>query len=219
MCPVIIKNHSETDNSHPIFVVSGIKDTPYGTRIVGTRQGVYILDADDQFHKLSEWMPGAELEFLHSRIFDIKEDAERNIWIATNYEGIVRINLQDKTYEVCKHEGKRGRLIACPIYHETSYPVRTSEHEPPFGQPTTGRAIERKSFHIIGYRIIVYVFQYVGFIHGKGKHRIIGRYPYLPPTVFHNVGDSLILYGGERSDSYKHILPAVVGSMMRKIIK
>ncbi len=25
MCPVIIKNHSETDNSHPIFVVSGIK--------------------------------------------------------------------------------------------------------------------------------------------------------------------------------------------------
>ena len=113
-------------------------------------------------------------------------------------------------FEVCKHEGKRGRLIACPIYHETSYPVRTSEHEPPFGQPTTGRAIERKSFHIIGYRIIVYVFQYVGFIHGKGKHRIIGRYPYLPPTVFHNVGDSLILYGGERSDSYKHILPAVV---------
>ena len=44
-------------------------------------------------------MPGAELEFLHSRIFDIKEDTERNIWIATNYEGIVRINLQDKTYK------------------------------------------------------------------------------------------------------------------------
>ena len=44
-------------------------------------------------------MPGVELEFLHSRIFDIKEDAERNIWIATNYEGIVRINLQDKTYK------------------------------------------------------------------------------------------------------------------------
>ena len=88
--------------------------------------------------------------------------------------------------------------------------MRTSEHEPPFGQQTTGRAIERKSFHIIGYRVIVYIFQHVGIIHGKGKHRIIGRYPYLPPTVFHNVGNSLILYGGERSDSYKHILPAVV---------
>ena len=44
-------------------------------------------------------MPGAELEFLHSRIFDIKEDTEGNIWIATNYEGIVRLNLQDKTYK------------------------------------------------------------------------------------------------------------------------
>ena len=28
-----------------------------------------------------------------------RQDAERNIWIATNYEGIVRINLQDKTYK------------------------------------------------------------------------------------------------------------------------
>lgn len=83
----------ESDCIHTLMEDSG------GNLWIGTRQGVYILDADDQFHKLSEWMPGAELEFLHSRIFDIKEDAERNIWIATNYEGIVRINLQDKTYK------------------------------------------------------------------------------------------------------------------------
>lgn len=51
-------------------------------------------DADDQFHKLSERMPGAELGIPSFTVFfDIKEDAERNIWIATNYEGIVRINL------------------------------------------------------------------------------------------------------------------------------
>ena len=113
-------------------------------------------------------------------------------------------------FEVCKHEGERRRFIACLVYHETPYPVRTSEHQPPFGQQATRRTIERKSFHIIGHRIIVYVFQYVGFIHGKGKHRIIGRYPYLPPAVLHNVGDSLILYSGERIDGHKHILPAVV---------
>ena len=68
-----------------------------GNLWIGTRQGVYILDAEDQFHKLSDWMPGVELDFLSSRVFDIKEDAEHHIWIATNYEGIVRLDLQDKT--------------------------------------------------------------------------------------------------------------------------
>ncbi len=46
-------------------------------------------------------MPGVELDFLSSRVFDIKEDAEHHIWIATNYEGIVRLDLQDKTQAVC----------------------------------------------------------------------------------------------------------------------
>lgn len=74
-----------------------LMDDSEGNLWIGTRQGVYILDADDELHTLSEWMPNVELEFLNSRIFDIKEDAERNIWIATNYEGVVRINLKDKT--------------------------------------------------------------------------------------------------------------------------
>lgn len=59
---------------------------------VGTRHGIFILDTEDKIHSLQEWLPGTDCSFLDSRIFDIKEDKNGNIWIATNYEGIVYIN-------------------------------------------------------------------------------------------------------------------------------
>ncbi len=66
---------------------------------IGARQGVlYSGCRTISFHKAVGIDASAELEFLHSTcIFDIKEDTERNIWIATNYEGIQSTNLRDKT--------------------------------------------------------------------------------------------------------------------------
>ncbi len=82
----------ESDCIHTLMEDSG------GNLWIGTRQGVYILDADDQFHKLSEWMPVRNWNsFIH--VSSILRKMRNGIWIATNYEGIVRINLQDKTYK------------------------------------------------------------------------------------------------------------------------
>ena len=65
MCPVIIKNHSETDNSHPIFVVSGIKDTPYGTRIVQFSHCLHPVDAEFLIIRLNLTNTTAEHAYPH----------------------------------------------------------------------------------------------------------------------------------------------------------
>ena len=65
MCPVIIKNHSETDNSHPIFVVSGIKDTPYGTRIVQSSHRLQPVNAEFLVFRLNLTNTAAEHAYPH----------------------------------------------------------------------------------------------------------------------------------------------------------
>ena len=65
MCPVIIKNHSETDNSHPIFVVSGIKDTPYGTRIVQSSHRLHPVNAEFLVFRLNLTNTAAEHAYPH----------------------------------------------------------------------------------------------------------------------------------------------------------
>lgn len=107
---------------------------------IGTRQGIYILDTNNEVHKLSEYFPGVDLTFLDSRIFDIKEDGSMNIWIATNYEGIARVNLRTKEckrYTVGKrHDVKnifsllvdsRQRVWAGSIWNGLSYYDKKSD--------------------------------------------------------------------------------------------
>lgn len=83
-----------------------LREDSEGNLWIGTRKGVYILDAQGQFYTLSEWLH-FDTDLVSSNIFDIKEDQEKNIWIATNYEGVSRINLSTRQYKKYAVNGKK----------------------------------------------------------------------------------------------------------------
>lgn len=88
---------------------------------IGSRSGIYILDANDCLHTLSEWL-NESVDFLSSRIFDIKEDNAKNIWIATNYNGIIKINLRKKKWkQYTKEKGLITNNIFCLLVDSSQH--------------------------------------------------------------------------------------------------
>lgn len=97
--------NKDIENKFHDDCISALMEDSEGNLWIGSRGGIYILDSNNRFFTLSEWL-NQDVEFLSSRIFDLKEDGLKNIWLATNYHGIIKINL--KTKEWSRYSNKNG---------------------------------------------------------------------------------------------------------------
>lgn len=78
---------------------------------IGTRNGLYILDAANVLYTLTEWLHCAEVPLLSS-VYDIKEDGMHNLWLALGEEGVMRINLNQKSYKKYAINGNHSSYVA-----------------------------------------------------------------------------------------------------------
>lgn len=81
---------------------------------IGTRNGLYIFDTTNELYTLSEWLHCAEVPPLSS-VYDIKEDEMHNLWLALGEEGVMRIDLNQKSYKKYTISGKHSSYVTSCI--------------------------------------------------------------------------------------------------------
>lgn len=91
-------NHT-TNKKYKDDCTLALKEDSENNLWIGTREGVYILDSKGHFYTLSEWLHYTP-KFSPTTICNIQEDKNKNIWIATNYEGVAKINLRTRRYKI-----------------------------------------------------------------------------------------------------------------------
>jgi|GEM_PF-555001 len=74
--------------------IRALAEDPSGNIWIGTRNGVFILDSADEVHRLGEWL-GTKGQVIGCKIMDIAAASNGDIWMATNYDGIIRVS-QDR---------------------------------------------------------------------------------------------------------------------------
>lgn len=82
-----------------ICVYSLLEDSS-GNLWIGTRSGLFMLDASGRLKALSELAPDDKQGFPQSSIFKIVEDKDGNIWATTVTAGIWKISLSNEKYKV-----------------------------------------------------------------------------------------------------------------------
>lgn len=61
---------------------------------IGTRNGVFIMEQPDSVVTLSELL-GSESQNPNYKVLDMSVDKNGDVWMATNYDGVIRVSLQD----------------------------------------------------------------------------------------------------------------------------
>ena len=87
----------------------------YGNYWVETETQTYVFDSKkEEWHESVEsWLVSQGVSPLSERLIisDVKEDGKGNLWLATNHEGLVRVNLSRKTLTQFKHDRNRSNSL------------------------------------------------------------------------------------------------------------
>lgn len=87
----------------------------HGNYWVETENQTYIFDSrKGKWHdSVESWMRGQDIKPLSVRLIisDVKEDGKGNLWLATNHEGLIRVNLNRKTVTQFKHDRNRTNSL------------------------------------------------------------------------------------------------------------
>lgn len=84
--------------------ITALAEDPYGNLWIGTRAGVYVLGADNTVRPLCRYIEkdGPNPEY---HVNSIGFDSSGNAWLATSYDGIVRVS-SGRGMETCQVGGK-----------------------------------------------------------------------------------------------------------------
>lgn len=87
----------------------------YGNYWVETETQTYVFDSKKAvWHESVEsWLSSQGISPLSERLIisDVREDGKGNLWLATNHEGLVRVNLSRKTLTQFKHDRNRTNSL------------------------------------------------------------------------------------------------------------
>lgn len=87
-------------NTLPLFAddcVLALREDPDGNLWIGSRSGIYIESASGQLSTLDMWL-GRKTPFASTRIFDICCVGGGVVWIATNGDGIIRVDTKRRDW-------------------------------------------------------------------------------------------------------------------------
>ncbi|MBR1574079.1 MAG: response regulator [Bacteroidales bacterium] len=71
--------------------IRALREDSAGNVWIGTRKGVFILRPDDSIVSLPTFLGNPDLD-NQAKVVDIAEDKDGNIWLATGYDGIMRVS-------------------------------------------------------------------------------------------------------------------------------
>lgn len=87
-------------NTLPLFAddcVLALREDSDGNLWIGSRSGIYIESAEGQLATLDMWL-GEATSFASAPVFDICCAGDGSVWIATNGDGIVRVDTKKRTW-------------------------------------------------------------------------------------------------------------------------
>lgn len=94
-----VMNMLSNPELNDICIYSLLEDSR-GNLWIGTRSGVYVLDAKQKLHSLDELLPGGNQALPQISIFKMGEDKDGFIWIATGNKGVWRVDTSGEKYGV-----------------------------------------------------------------------------------------------------------------------
>jgi signal transduction histidine kinase len=84
--------------------IRSLDEDGQGNLWIGTRNGAFILDKKDSLYSLSRWL-GLDQKTTDYKILDIGMDSAGNAWMATNYDGIIKVDRKQKKITSYKVDG------------------------------------------------------------------------------------------------------------------
>ena len=103
-------------NTLPLFAddcVLALREDPDGNLWIGSRSGIYIESASGQLSTLDIWL-GRKTPFASTRIFDICCTGDGVVWIATNGDGIIRVDTKRRDWNQYRRgAGMRADNVYC----------------------------------------------------------------------------------------------------------